>query len=518
MNDTDIIESLDFSELNFNGNSVSESNSIHDNTMVLNGIELRLNNSVAYVDKYILKLTGETDLYTTRLLRRLETVLNLTVEVDFLDIYNNTKICPLIFNDVGDIEIDELICNTSGNPINTTARKLDLSPGTFEGYYLFLLKMRDYHSTEIISTDYHPKADTTAPTQAENASATEEDYPVDSDKPVSQKGHKTDNKHSHIHIMKFHSFKPGQNKINFKTIFYFIGKVIPYKIIYRLRITYNSKLRNLQTGTAESVKTDCIITNKNLVGSTVPDGVKVNYDCSANANGDSTISNIQLNTDVNMVFADEDGTIKEELDFNKVSFDGIASEESKNIQENNETIKNQAYIKDTTVSIGGYYRIIFRGKFEENSLRRRLDIINEKNVSMNFKTKKNNQDIILTYDCDFVCLINNAQLQCDAASNPINTTIEDLHLSNGQSDDGTFFTIEMLNWKTNKTQIIAENLIVHSKSSGGLSGGAIAAIVIACVVVLVAVVLVTIIVLRKPPLNQPAALETNYDSSAHVIN
>ena len=74
----------------------------------------------------------------------------------------------------------------------------------------------------------------------------------------------------------------------------------------------------------------------------------------------------------------------------------------------------------------------------------------------------------------------------------------------------------MLNWQTNKTQIIAENKI--SKSSDGLSGGAIAAIVIACVVVLVAVVLVTIIVLRKPPLNQPAALERNYDSSAHVIN
>ena len=271
MNDTGIIESLDFSELNFNGNSVSESNSIHDNTMVLNGIELRLNNSVASVDKYVLKLTGETDLYTTRLLRRLETVGNLTVAVDFLDIYNNTKkyICLLIFNDDGGIERDELICNTSGNPINTTARKLDLSPGTFDGN-LFLLKMRDYHSTKIISTYYHdnnnektqPKADTTAPTQAENASAIVEDYTVNSDKPVSQKGHKTNEKRSNIHIMKFHSFKQDKKKINFNTIFYFIEKIIPYKIIYRLRITYNSKLRNLQTGTAESVKTDCIITSQ----------------------------------------------------------------------------------------------------------------------------------------------------------------------------------------------------------------------------------------------------------------
>ena len=61
MNDTDNIESLDFLELNFNGNSVSESNSIHDNNMILNGIELRLNSSVASVEKYVLKLTGETD-------------------------------------------------------------------------------------------------------------------------------------------------------------------------------------------------------------------------------------------------------------------------------------------------------------------------------------------------------------------------------------------------------------------------------------------------------------------------
>ena len=285
-----------------------------------------------------------------------------------------------------------------------------------------------------------------------------------------------------------------------------------------MRITYNSKLRNLQTGTAESVKTDCTITNTDLAEKIYSNGVKVNYDCSANANGDSTISNIQLNTDVNMVFAYENGTIKEDLDFNKVSFDGIASEESKNIQENNETIKSQAYLKETTVSIGRYYRIIFRGIFEENSLRRRLDFINEKNVSMNLKTRNNNQDVTLTYNCDFIQIINNAQLQCDTASNPINTTIEDLHLSNGQSDDGTFFTIEMLNWQTNKTQIIAENQI--SKSSGGLSGGAIAAIVIACVVVLVAISLVIIIVLRKrnPPVNNTAALDKNYDSSAQVIN
>ena len=57
--------------------------------------------------------------------------------------------------------------------------------------------------------------------------------------------------------MKFHSFSKAQGKINFNNIFYFIGKVIPYGIIYRSRITYNSKLKNLQTEEAESVRTDC---------------------------------------------------------------------------------------------------------------------------------------------------------------------------------------------------------------------------------------------------------------------
>ena len=146
-----------------------------------------------------------------------------------------------------------------------------------------------------------------------------------------------------------------------------------------MRITYNSKLRNLQTGTAESVKTDCIITNKDLAWTTDSNGVKVNYDCSANANWGSTISNIQLNTDVNIVFAYENGTIKETLDFNQVSFDGIASKESKNIQENKVTIRSQAYLKYTTVSIGKYYILKFTGKFEEKSLRR-LALSNGKNI------------------------------------------------------------------------------------------------------------------------------------------
>ena len=52
-----------------------------------------------------------------------------------------------------------------------------------------------------------------------------------------------------------------------------------------------------------------------------------------------------------MVFAFENGTIDETIDFDKVSFNGNSSNESKNIQEYEETIINQAYLMDTNVSI-----------------------------------------------------------------------------------------------------------------------------------------------------------------------
>ena len=537
VNENNAVESLDFSELNFNGNSVSESNSIHNNSLFLNGKVLALNGSVASTDKYILKLTGETDLYE-RLLRRLHIVENLTITMNFLDKFNNVKMynCSLNLSDYNDIEIDEIICNTSGNPINTTSKRLHLSPGTSQGF-LAIIKMKDINSESIISTYYNEDkkngyipppveeyTDKTSPDQAEKANATVEDYTVNSDKPVSQKGYTNDNKSAEIHIMKFHSFQKRQGKINFGTIFYFIGKTIPYSILYRLRITYNSRLRNLQAGTAESVRTDCVITNENLAETIQNDGVNVNYDCSANATRYETISNIQLNTDANIVFAFKNGTIDETIDFDKVSFNGNASNESKNIQEYEEPIINQAYLMDTNVSIEKYI-LKFTGIYyvNESFIRlRRLALREGETISMNFKTKRNNQDVTIAYNCEFYQSNNdndNADLECDTSKNPINTNVENLHLSNGISDDGILLTIEMNDWQNNKSQIAAQNPYFRSKSSSGLSGGAIAGIVIAGVVVLSAVSIFTIFALRKPktPLNNIDALNKKNDSSIKVI-
>ena len=225
-----------------------------------------------------------------------------------------------------------------------------------------------------------------------------------------------------------------------------------------------------------------------------------------------------------MVFAFENGTIDETIDFDKVSFNGNSSNESKNIQEYEETIINQAYLMDTNVSIEKHI-LKFSGIYyvDESFIRlRRLALSDGETLSMNFKTKRNNQDVTIAYNCEFYQSNNNAyiaDLECDTSKNPINTNVENLHLSNGISSDGTLLTIEMNDWQNNKSQIAAQNPYFRSKSSSGLSGGAIAGIVIAGVVVLSAVSIFTIFALRKPktPLNNIDALNKKNDSSIKVI-
>ena len=131
--------------------------------------------------------------------------------------------------------------------------------------------------------------------QSENINATAKDSFVIPNKTVSQKGYKIDNKSANIHFMKFHSFSKAkeQGKIKFKTLFYFFDQVIPYSIIYRLRITYNSTLRKLQTGVeAQSVRAICIIANETLAGTKKFNNININYNCSANSSKVDSISNI----------------------------------------------------------------------------------------------------------------------------------------------------------------------------------------------------------------------------------
>jgi hypothetical protein len=110
---------------------------------------------------------------------------------------------------------------------------------------------------------------TTSPDQPESGISTAEDATVNADKPVSSKGQVTNKKEAKVKVTKFHGIKaprePG--RISFGSFFYFIGRPIPFSVIFRLRITYNSRLRNLQTtAQADSARSNYINTNPELAG------------------------------------------------------------------------------------------------------------------------------------------------------------------------------------------------------------------------------------------------------------
>jgi hypothetical protein len=154
--------------------------------------------------------------------------------------------------------------------------------------------------------------------QAERGNATSQDATVNASKPVSSKGQVVDIKDNPVQILKFHSFKDrrsDQGIISFGSFFYFIGRAIPYRVIFRLRVNYNSRLRNLDSGTADSLRSDCIIVNESLYRESTTDGKSVNYYCTANPTRSDRISQIQLNTDFNLALADINGDVST-LDFN----------------------------------------------------------------------------------------------------------------------------------------------------------------------------------------------------------
>lgn len=140
-----------------------------------------------------------------------------------------------------------------------------------------------------------------------NAAANYSMVPVN--KPVAQKPKETGKADAGVQVNKFHSFTTNtkENKVSFGVVFYFFEKPIVRFIIMRLRITYSSRSRNLQegTGSAESARTDCEISNPDLVGKTKDDGQNVNYNCEANTTQSSAGANFTLNTDVPLTMVAE---------------------------------------------------------------------------------------------------------------------------------------------------------------------------------------------------------------------
>ena len=301
--------------------------------------------------------------------------------------------------------------------------------------------------------------------QPETGNATANNSFVPASKPVSQKGRKIGNKKAQIQIMKFHSFSIVGKKISFSTFFYFISRIIPYSIIFRLRVTYASRLRNLQEAQAESVRTDCIIGSDLSGESADSTGKNVNYKCEATTTNDPSNAKIELNTDFDMILVDKNGNVEDPV--------------------------------ITSADIVDKHILQFVGTLDETTLRR-LSLSEGKNdVTLNLVPNSNSPNETKDYTCTLNKESTTGTLECDTSSQPIDTTAGEQHLKNGYSGK-SFFSIntDQVSSKALKTDQSSDYKYSKSSSSG-LSGGAIAGIVIACVAVLVAAA-VAAIMLRKP--------------------
>ena len=340
-------------------------------------------------------------------------------------------------------------------------------------------------------------------TTLEKRNATEEDTKVDPNIPVSTKGQLNNKKNARVQIMKFHSFKAENKKINFGTFFYFYKKSIPYKVTFRLRITYNSRLRNLQKNQADCAKSECVITDPQIVGKSSNDGININYNCSAKPTGDANKAKIELNTDFDLVLEDDKGK-NEILDFNHISFTGNADVESKNINENKQILNGQTQtLKDAIISKNNHILKIF-GTLDSSNTLRSLSLNNNDKISMELNNTINEKSSIINYDCILKAVsVPSYELNCDTSKIPINTSVQQLHLSSGNSPDGTLLIVNMKNGLTNTTRLLTfseeENTHKGKSSSKGLSAGAIAGIVIACVVVVSAITVVIIMLKKSSP-------------------
>ena len=120
-----------------------------------------------------------------------------------------------------------------------------------------------------------------------------------------------------------------------------------------------------------------------------------------------------------------------------------------------------------------------------------------------YKMKFRNK--IEDYYDEYDCIVSKnfdttTELICDTTKNPMSTTLQDIHLSSGYSENNkTLLIIKMKNWQYDRkidSIISASTRTNYRTSSSGLSGGAITGIVFACAAV-IAGTIVLILVFRK---------------------
>ena len=303
--------------------------------------------------------------------------------------------------------------------------------------------------------------------------------------------------------MKFHSFVARGTSITFGSLFYFIRKVIPYAIFLRLRVTYPTRLRNLQSGLADSLRTECKITDDTVAGETATGNF--NYKCEATASQNAENANITLNTDYDLVFYDKNGNLQEKVGFDQISMNGNASDEAANLQDNKDSVSKVGTLKSSSAN-GDTSKLTIKGTPNPSDT-----LSGVSDIKMDLLDKN---DAKKQYDCKVSTESSQQVLTCDASSQYISTTSEKLHFNSILNDQRrVLLTVEMGNPNADEINAGSSGHYYSKSSSSGLSGGAIAGIVIACVVVLVAAT-VAAIMLKKPspPVDNTTVAELKTDN------
>ena len=344
------------------------------------------------------------------------------------------------------------------------------------------------------------------PNTKEVGEAIAENGQVPADKPVSTTTPLSNNKDNNVQILKFHSFKIIEKLIKFSSIFYFIRQKIPYAIFLRLRVRYSSRLRNLQTEMADSLRTECKIDPSAEEQAGEPaTGNNINYNCEAEATQDPTGANVTLNTDYDLMFYDKNGDPMGTIPFTQVSMNGNASQEAANLQDNTKEASKFGTLKSSSAE-GSSSTLTIKGTPEPTNI---LDGVSKIKMDL-----MDNNKAVKQYDCDVSTESSQKVLACDASSQQISTTSENLHLSTGLAEtEKVLLTVEMADRNSDSISAGSNNPTYRRSSSSGLSGGAIAGIVIACVVVLVAAT-VAAIMLKKPspPIDNTTVAELKTDN------
>ena len=409
---------------------------------------------------------------------------------------------------------------------NIVSEKLSRAQLTANGLFLRehkqkLRKLQNTDTTEDTSGPTLPEPEPYTmpqPGQPENVPATANNSEVPFNTTVSSVPKRTGNKKAPVQFSKFYGFQPGPNgrglfKFN---VLFFLMRIIPKYIIFRLRITYGARLRNLalgDSGTAESVRSDCTADSKVGVDASST-GENVKFTCEANSTGDVSTANVQVNTDVPLTIVEADGSTST-LGFDNINFNGNAAEEAANLGKVQD-LTEWHILKDTVVSLDGQY-LVLSGTDEAQDLRR-LDLSESDPIIMQLSNQNNENNASDSYSCNYV-KGSPAQLRCDASNKELKTSEENLQASSGSpsSTNGTLVQVQMKNPSNGTAFTVggggSGSGTTYRKSSSGLSGGAIAGIVIACVVVLVAAAIAAIM-LRKPtpPVENTTVAELRTDN------